>query len=172
MKKEISLIISSLMIAVFVSACSGAGQVKTGAPGDQQMNVKTDSGGSDFAVDAINNQIKDFSIDGFHGGSSKINKNEDLENLKKIVGLVKPIIDKVPDGYVMQITGHCADYDSKAKQNSVSTARAKKIYDELKKAGANEKKMTYKGAGISKPLEGLSGKDFKQRRVSFKAIKK
>ena len=171
MKKRLSLIISSLMIAVFTIACSGAGQVKSGASGDQQMNVKAGSGG-DFAVDAINNQIKDFSIDGFHGGSSKINQNEDLENLKKIVGLVKPIIDKVPDGYVMQITGHCADYDSKAKQKSVSTARAKKIYDELKKAGASTKKMTYRGAGTSELLEGLSGKDFQQRRVSFKAVKK
>ena len=32
--------------------------------------------------------------------------------------------------------------------------------------------MTYKGVGINEPLEGYSDKDPKQRRVSFKAVKK
>jgi outer membrane protein OmpA-like peptidoglycan-associated protein len=72
----------------------------------------------------------------------------------------------------MQITGHAADYPTKATQASVSKGRAAKIYNELKKAGVPAAKMTYKGVGIDEPLSGYDGKDAKQRRVSFKAVKK
>ncbi len=180
MKKIVSLIISSLMIMAFFSSCSDSKQTKTETV--KSDTVKTNeaetktpqvkSGGSDFAIDAINDQVKGFSIDGFPGGSAKLSKNKDLENMKKIVALVKPIIAKIPDGYVMQITGHCANYESDAKQKNVSANRAAKVYSELKKAGVGAKKMSYKGVGSSEPIEGYSDKDSKQRSVSFKAVKK
>ena len=159
MKKALILGVSSLMMMFLLSSCETT----------QTPNV---SSGGDLAVSGINSQVKGFSIDGFPGGSSKLSKNEDLENMKNIVSVVKPIIEKVPDGYAMQITGHCADYDSAAMKKSVSTARAKKVYDELKNAGVSESKMTYKGVSFDEPLSGVDGKDPKQRRVSFKAVKK
>jgi len=176
MKKILGLILSSLMIMA-ITSCAGTQQPKTEtvkAPVTEtkDIQVKSGSGGDGMAIDAINRQVKDFAIDGFPGGSSKLKKNEDLENMKKIVSLVKPIIDTIPDGYVMQITGHCASYNSKAAQKRVSTARAAKIYNELKKAGVSAKKMSYKGVGINEPAEGYDGKDARQRRVSFKAVKK
>ncbi|HNX23052.1 MAG TPA: OmpA family protein [Spirochaetota bacterium] len=173
MKKALSLIISSLMMIAFLSSCAGTGtqQTKTDTVKTAAADTKVQSGGS-MAVDGINSQVKGFSIDGFPGGSAKLDKNEDLENMKKIVGLVKPIIDQVPDGYVMQITGHAANYNSKSEQKRVSTARAAKIYNELKKAGVAAKKMTYKGVGIDEPAAGYADKDAQQRRVSFKAVKK
>ena len=169
MKKALVLILSSLMMLALIS-CAGTQQttVKTAA---DTTDTKVSSGGN-MAVDAINSQVKGFSIDGFPGGSAKLSKNEDLENMKKIVGLVKPIIDKVPDGYVMQITGHAANYNSKSEQKRVSTARAQKIYNELKNAGVGAKKMSYKGVGIDEPAAGYGDKDDQQRRVSFKAVKK
>jgi len=175
MKKTLSLIISSLLIIGFLSSCSDSKQtktetVKTAATETKAPQVK--SGGDDFAIDAINNQVKGFAIDGFPGGSAKLSKNEDLENMKKIVGLVKPIIGTIPKGYVMQITGHCSNYNSKATQKSVSTARAAKIYSELKKAGVAASKMSYKGVGSDELADGYNDKDAKQRRVSFKAVKK
>ena len=170
MKKVLLLVLSVSLAAFLVSSCSDTAQVQD-TP-DQTPTVKADAGADDFAVKAINNQVKGFSIDGFPGAKATLTKNEDLENMKRIVGLVKPIIEKVPDGYVMQITGHAADYPTPALQRSVSNARAKKIYDELKKAGVPAEKMTYKGVGISDPREGYSNKDFAQRRVSFKAVKK
>ena len=54
----------------------------------------------------------------------------------------------------------------------VSTARAEKIYNELKKAGVSGKKMTAIGVGSDEPLTDYGDKDAKQRRVSFKAVKK
>jgi outer membrane protein OmpA-like peptidoglycan-associated protein len=171
MKKILVLVISSLMMIAFLSSCSETTQTKDVAKKEVAPTVKADDGG-DFAVKAINNQVRDFAIDGFHGGSSKLSKSEDLENMKKIVALVKPIIDQVPAGYVMQITGHAADYDGTAKQMSVSKARAGKIYNELKKAGVASAKMSYKGVGINEPISGADLKDAKQRSVSFKAVKK
>lgn len=177
MKKILSLGISALIIAFFFSSCSKKEQVKTetvktAAAETKQPEVKAGAGSSDFAIDAINRQVSGFAIDGFPGGSAKLKKNEDLENMKKIVGLLKPIINSVPDGYVMQMTGHCANYSSKAEQKRVSTARAAKIYNELKKAGVSSKKMSYKGVGSDQPAEGYSDKDIKQRRVTFIAVKK
>ena len=172
MKKSLHILIGSIILAFVFNACGGSGQqLKTGTkPDDKQVQVKADSGG-DVAVQAINEQVGGFYITGFRSGSSKIDRNKDLEYMKKIVKLVKPIIDKVPDGYVMEITGHCADYESASEQKKVSEARAKAIYDELKKAGASAKKMTYRGVGTDEPLKGVDGKDPKQRRVSFRAVK-
>ena len=175
MKKILILIISALMMAFLIS-CAGTQQTKTDTvKTDTVKTASTDtkvSSGGNMAVDAINSQVKGFAVDGFPGGSSKLKANEDLENMKKIVGLVKPIIAEIPAGYVMQITGHCANYESKSRQKSVSTARAEKIYNELKKAGVSGKKMSYKGVGADEPLEGYGDKDAKQRSVTFKAIKK
>jgi flagellar motor protein MotB len=159
MKKALIFGISSLMMIFLLSSCETT----------QTPNV---SSGGDLAVSGINSQVKGFSIDGFQGGGAKMDDNENLENMKNIVSIVKPIIAKVPDGYAMQIKGHCADYDSAEKKKSVSTARAKKVYDELKNAGADESKMDYKGVSFDEPLEGVDGKDPRQRRVSFEAIKK
>jgi outer membrane protein OmpA-like peptidoglycan-associated protein len=169
MKKVLFLVLSVSLAAFLLSSCSDTAQVQE-TP-DTTPTVKAD-GGDDIAVRAINNQVKGFAIDGFPGAKATLSKSEDLENMKRIVGLVKPIIEKIPDGYVMQITGHAADYPTPALQRSVSVARAKKIYNELKKAGVPADKMTYKGVGISEPREGYSLKDFAQRRVSFKAVKK
>ena len=161
MKKTLIFAISSLLAIAFLSSC-----------GDKQVKEPAVSSGGDYVLDSINKQVKDFSIDGFNGGGATMKQNDDFENMKNIISIVKPIIEKMPDGYAMQVTGHCAAYDSPAMQQSVSKARAKKVYDELKAAGVPESKMTYKGAGIDEPDARYDAKDFKQRRVSFKAIKK
>lgn len=168
MKKVLFLVLSVSLAAFLLSSCGDTTQVQeTPTP-----TVKADTGGDDMAVRAINNQVRGFAIDGFPGAKSTLKKSEDLDNMKRIVGLVKPIVEKVPDGYVMQITGHAADYPTPAIQRSVSNARAKMVYDELRKAGVPASKMTYKGVGISESREGYDNKDFAQRRVSFKAVKK
>lgn len=168
MKKGFIAVISSLMMTAFISSCSDTKQVKADPPQNENVQVKA----SVFSIEPVNAQIKDFSVDGFPGGSSKLKKNKDLENMKKIVEIVKPVIDTIPDGYVMQITGHCANYDSKATKQRVSTARAKKVYEELKAAGVSADKMIYKGVSADEPDEKYGAKDFRQRKVSFKVVQK
>lgn len=175
MKKSLYIILAIFISAAMFVSCAQQ-QAKTDATQqvkqDATPKVKSDAGDGDMAVSLINKQVKGFSIDGFPAGSAKLEKNEDLENMKKIVALVKPIIEQIPAGYVMQITGHAADYPTKAIQMSVSKGRALKVYNELKKAGVPASKMSAVGVGINEPLEGYDGKDGKQRRVSFKAVKK
>lgn len=178
MKKVPGLILTSLMVIALLVSCGETAkqQTKTDtAVADSTKDIKVKSGsddGDNLAINAINRQVKDFAIDGFPGDSAKLSKSEDLENMKKIVKLVKPIIESVPDGYVMQITGHAANQNTKARQKSVSVSRASKIYEELKKSGVPAKKMSYKGVGAEDPDSRYSDKDAKQRRVSFKAVKK
>jgi len=176
MKKSLQILIGSMIIAFVFNACGGGqtSQVKTESK-EQDTAVKVQStggGADDMAIVAINKQAKGFYVDGFAGGTSTISKNRNLENMKKIVKLVKPLIDKLPDGYVMEITGHCAAYESEAERQRVSENRAKMVYEELKKAGAAADKMTYRGAGSDEPLSGVDPKSTKQRRVSFLAVKK
>lgn len=174
MKKTLSLIIASLMMIVFFNSCSDSKQVKTDTVKTAATDpvVKSGTGGDAMLIDEINRQVRGFSIDGFPGGSAKLRGNKDLDNMKNIVGLLVPIIDRIPDGYVMQITGHCADYESVLEQKRVSTARAAKVYNELKKAGVSSKKISYKGVGTDEPREGYPAKGKEQRSVSFKALKR
>ena len=174
MKRSLQILMGSIILAFIVSACGGGGeQVKTDQKtDDSQVKVQSGGGADDMAIKVINDEISEFFIDGFSGDSSKIRDEEDMAKMKKIVKLVKPIVNKVPDGYVMQITGHTADYESAARQKKVSEARAKSVYDALIKEGVSAKKLTYRGVGSNEPRPGYSGKDFAQRCVSFKAVKK
>lgn len=174
MKKTLSLTIASLMMIVFFSSCSDTKQVKTETVKTAVTDpmVKSGTGGDSMLIDEINRQVRGFSIDGFPGGSAKLSGSKDLDNMKNIVGLLVPIIDRVPDGYVMRITGHCADYESVLEQKRVSTARALKVYNELKKAGVSSSKISYKGAGVDEPLEDYPAKSKEQRSVTFKAVKR
>lgn len=170
MNKKFITGLSAVITFVFLLSCAQT-VVQTKTDTVQAPKVKADAG-DDMAVKMINEEIKGFSIDGFPGGSSKLRKNADMKNMKRIISLIKPFIDKVPDGYVMQVTGHSADFPTVKLQKSVSTQRAKAVYMELIKSGVPEKKLSYRGADISEPLEGYPGKSTKQRRVSFKAVKK
>lgn len=174
MKKSLQLMIGSVILAFVVSACAGGGQQVQSdqKTDDSQVKVQSGGGADDMAIKAINNEISEFFIDGFAGDSSKIRDKEDMEKMKKIVKLVKPIVNKVPDGYVMQITGHTADYESTARQKKVSEARAKAVYDALVKEGVSAKKLVYRGVGSNEPRPGYDKKDFAQRCVSFLAVKK
>ncbi len=174
MKKSLQILLGSMIIAFLFSACGGGEQVKTEQKtDDSQIKVQSTGGGGDeYVIQTINDEIDEFFIDGFSGDSAKIKDKEDMEKMNKIVALVKPIVDRVPDGYVMQITGHTADYESVARQKKVSEARAKAVYDALIKEGVPAAKLTYRGVGSSELREGYSAKDFAQRRVSFKAVKK
>lgn len=168
-KKSITGLLTVISFIFSLSCAQTAVQTKSDMV--QAPKVKAEAG-DDTAVRMINEQVKGFSIDGFPGGSSKLRKNADLKNMKRIVTLIKPIIDSIPDGYIMQITGHAADYPTAKLQKSVSTQRAKAVYRELVKSGVPAAKLSYRGAAISEPLEGYPGKSPKQRRVSFKAVKK
>jgi outer membrane protein OmpA-like peptidoglycan-associated protein len=90
--------------------------------------------------------------------------------------VVKGVIDKLPEGYVLQVTGHTdargpeGPVGAKPGNIKISTDRAKAVFDALKAKGVTSPKMTYKGVGSSELIPGVDPKDAQQRRVTFKVV--
>jgi outer membrane protein OmpA-like peptidoglycan-associated protein len=166
MKKNV--FISFLIGLVFAVGCAS-----TPAP---QPAKDVSSNNPD--ISSLNQQLTNNSIGGFAYKSSKLDSAKWDVWAKKASPIVKEIISKLPDGYVLQITGH-ADASGpedptgyKPGNLKISTDRAKTIYDALKKADINSPKIIYKGIGSEELLNGYDPKAPEQRRVTFKIVSK
>ena len=87
---------------------------------------------------------------------------------------VKEVIAEMPEGYVLEITGHHNQHPDKDKRKDdgkggLSRQRAKDVYNYFVKNGVPKEKMTYRGAGSAERDESLSRE--KNRRVTFKLVK-
>ena len=129
-------------------------------------------------VSALNKTLEKVSIGGFAYKSSAIPSWEYDTWAKVSTPLVQQTLTQVPEGYVLQVTGHADSsgpeqaVGSKPGNIKLSTDRAKAVHTSLQKNGITSDKLTYKGVGSSQPLEGISGNDAKQRRVSFVVVPK
>lgn len=89
---------------------------------------------------------------------------------------VSEIIQKLPDGYVLQVTGHSdasgPEYPEGNRPGNIriSQDRAKKVRDALVAKGINPEKLTFSGAGTSELLSQYQPKSNHQRRVTFKVV--
>jgi outer membrane protein OmpA-like peptidoglycan-associated protein len=117
-----------------------------------------------------------FSIDGFGYKSSSFDSSKWEAWAKKAAPVIKEITGKLPDGYVLQVTGHTdASGPEEPETNKpgnikISTDRAKAVYDALIKAYINTSKITYKGAGSTELLNIYAPRSAEQRRVTFKIM--
>lgn len=164
MKKSLLLL---LAIGVFIAIGCASQQPA------QQAETPSVSGGSGMFISASNEALKPAAdaLDVFPPSSSNLsNRNKSLIG-SKAVAVIKEVVNKLPEGYVVQVTGHSA-LVKEAPTDDVSTGRAKAVYDELVRAGIDRNKLTYKGVGTSELIPGLDGLDPKQRRVSFKVVPK
>jgi outer membrane protein OmpA-like peptidoglycan-associated protein len=97
---------------------------------------------------------------------------------KAAAPVVKEVINNLPEGYVLQVTGHSDGrgpedpVGAKPGNIKISTDRAKAVYDSLGRQGITSPKMTYKGIGSSEPISGIDPDDAQQRRVTFKVVPK
>lgn len=85
---------------------------------------------------------------------------------------LKESAPKVPEGYVLEITGHTDTVGGKAVNKSVSLNRARFAQQQLKKQGVDIKKTTVRGAGFSELKNAADGKADENRRVTLKVVKK
>ncbi|MCL1910972.1 MAG: OmpA family protein [Leptospirales bacterium] len=159
--KRIALI-CTLLATVFMLACETAQVQSVGSPG----------------VIALNKSLEQVSIGGFGYKDSEV-PSWQYDNWAKVSApLVQETLTQVPDGYVLQITGHADSsgpeqpVGSKPGNIKISTDRAKNVHGALQKHGITSDKLTYKGVGSSQPLAGVAGTDAKQRRVSFVVVPK
>jgi outer membrane protein OmpA-like peptidoglycan-associated protein len=123
-----------------------------------------------------NKQLSDYSIGGFAYKSSKLDTAKWDVWATKASPVVKEIISKLPEGYILQVTGHTDGSGpeeatgEKPGNIKISTDRAKTVYDALKRANINTSKITYKGIGSDELLNEFDPKAAQQRRVTFKIV--
>jgi len=163
MKKSVLLL---LALAVVVAIGCASSQ-------PQQAETPSVSTGGGMMVSAANEALKPAAdaLDVFPPNASNLsNRNKSLIG-SKAVAVIKEVVNKLPEGHVIQVTGHSA-LVKEAPTDDVSTGRAKAVYDELVRAGIDRNKLTYKGVGTSEMIPGLDGLDPKQRRVTFKVVPK
>jgi outer membrane protein OmpA-like peptidoglycan-associated protein len=94
---------------------------------------------------------------------------------KSVAPVVKDILKNLPEGYVLQITGHTdtsgpeLPTGDKPGNLKISLERALTVYNALKNAGVDTDKMICRGVGSREPLENAPPEQ--QRRVTFKLVK-
>lgn len=121
---------------------------------------------------AQNKQLEKTSIEKFKLGSSEIPQKQWNTWAKKAAPIVKELINMMPENYVLEIRGHADIIGSESANEKLSEARAYAVYKALLKQGIKEDKLTYKGLGSSMMIESVKKTDPRQRRVSFKVVKK
>ncbi|MCX7679047.1 MAG: OmpA family protein [Spirochaetes bacterium] len=161
-----------VLVSLFIAAISMIGCASQ-QPAPQQSEAPAVSTSSAMFINSMNEALKPAAdvLEVFAPNSWTLtNRNKSLLSSKS-VAIIKDVVNKLPEGYVVQVTGHSA-LVKEAPTDDVSTGRAKVVYDELIRAGINRNKLTYKGVGTAELLPGLDGLDPKQRRVSFKVVPK
>jgi outer membrane protein OmpA-like peptidoglycan-associated protein len=134
----------------------------------------------DSAIDVStqNKQLSSYSVGGFAYKSSRLDNAKWDVWATKASPVVKEIISKLPEGYVLQVTGHTDGSGpeeatgDKPGNIKISTDRAKTVYDALKRANIDSPKITYKGIGSNELLSQFDPKAAEQRRVTFKIVSK
>ncbi len=161
-----------LILSAFVFAL---GCASTPAPAPE---VKKDSGSNVDFISSQNQQLANHSIGGFAYKSSRLDTAKWDRWAEKAAPIVKEIVTKLPDGYVLQVTGHTdasgpeEPEGQKPGNIKISTDRAKTVYDALERAGISSSKITYKGIGSDELLNMYDRKAGEQRRVTFKIVGK
>lgn len=166
--KRVSLLILIAIVTIFM-ACESA-------PKKDESMPQTDT--SSLFVSSSNEQLANIPVGGFGYKSSKVSPQKWDTWAKAAAPVVKGIIDKLPEGYVLQVTGHTDSsgpeepVGNKPGNIKISNDRAMTVFNSLKRQGITSPNMTYKGVGSSEPIEGVDTRDPSQRRVTFKVVPK
>lgn len=162
--KKVLLVLTALTVSLFV-ACSTTEVQNVGDP-----NIAV--------VNGMNQQLDRLPVTGFAYKSAVVPKQSWDKWAEVAAPVVKEILNKLPEGYVLQVTGHTdgsgpeEPVGNKPGNIKISTERAKAVYNALKAKGIDSPKMTYKGVGSSELLPGVDPRDAANRRVTFKVVPK
>ncbi|MFO1527368.1 MAG: OmpA family protein [Turneriella sp.] len=121
-------------------------------------------------VDEANEKLTKVAVTGLPAFEPKGGKKME-EFARKSLEESKAVIADMPEGYVLQITGHHNQHPDKSKRkgNGLSVQRAKYVYDYFVKNGVPKEKLSYRGAGSAEYDKNLSRSE--NRRVTFKVVK-
>ena len=143
---------------------------KVEAPKVEAPVVASRSVDPSMKIDELNTRLTKVSVVGLPAFQRTGGKKMD-SLAQKSLEESKSVIADMPDGYVLQITGHHNQHPDKSKRtgNGLSVQRAKYVYDYFVKNGVAKEKLAYRGAGSSENDKSLSRDE--NRRVTFKVVK-
>lgn len=162
---RIFIILGVVLLAAAVGCATATDVSKASDPSSAYVNMQ-------------NEQLAKLPVSGFDYKSSTVPPQSWDKWAKVAAPVVKEVINKLPEGYVLQVTGHTDSrgpetaYGAKPGNMKISTDRARAVYNSLKKQGITSPRMTYKGVGSSEPISGVDSADPQQRRVTFKVVPK
>ena len=162
MKKYFGIFLCILIISII--GCASKPEVK------QETPVQVPD------ISSQNEQLASYPLDGFAYKSSKLNQEKWNRWAEQTAPLVQEILEKIPDGYLLQVTGHAdasgpeEPVGDKPGNIKISTDRAKTVYDALLNANISSPKLTYKGVGSDELLPDYDPRAGEQRRVTFKIV--
>ncbi len=138
--------------------------------------VKTEVPTGNVFVATSNESLAKVPVKGFGYKKSNVPAQEWDQWAETAAPVVKGILDKLPKGYVLQVTGHAdargpeEPMGKKPGNIKISTDRAKAVYDSLKTKGIDSPNLTFKGVGSSELTPDCDPREPCQRRVTFKIV--
>ncbi|MBN8220916.1 MAG: OmpA family protein [Spirochaetes bacterium] len=174
------LVISTVSLALVAAACSSTDKKeepvkpvvveppKTEPPKKEEPVVATRSVDTGAVVEAQNEKLAKVPVLGLPPFES--GKKVDSYG-KASLDAAKAAVADMPEGYVLQITGHHNQHPDKSKRKGygLSQQRAKQIYDYFVKNGIPKEKLSYRGVGSSENDKSLTRAQ--NRRVTFRIVK-
>ena len=178
MTKKNKTILSMLMLTVlaFSSACGSTQPQKApaasadAAQNSGEPNLAQARGG--VSVEAANQQLAGVAVLGFPAFTESMPVGQFDKYGATAANVVKTIVNEMPAGYVLQITGHANQHASKDAQytKTLSVSRARYVYNYFLKKGIAKTYLSYQGVGADEPDSSLSHDN--NRRVTFKLVAK
>ena len=127
-------------------------------------------------VQSSNENLQKIPVLGFDYKASEVSRAQWNRWAKENRTTVEKVLKDLPQGYVLQITGHTdargpeEPEGDKPGNLKISSDRAKMVYDALKASGITSPRLTYRGVGSAQPISTVPEKSAKQRRVSFEVV--
>ncbi len=166
MKQVLGIILGASMLMLI--ACESG----------QQTDSPSVATSSNEWVNSSNKQLAKYPVTGFAYKSTEMPSQRWDRWARVAAPAVKTIINQMPNGFVLQVTGHAdatgPEYATENKPGNMqlSEGRAKTVYDALRRQGVSSNKMTYKGVGSSQPEPGTDPTSGQNRRVTFQVVEK
>lgn len=156
--------IIALVLFIALIGCAGG-------PAPQAKQAVPSSGNP--LVDGVNAQLALVTIEEYKLGAP-VSAQDRAEMIDRAVAVIRAMLPRLPEGYVIQITGHTDTLGgAQSKPNiTVSAKKAQLVLTELGKKGVSGPRLVNKGVGGTLLSSACGEKEPCQRRVTFLVVKK
>lgn len=173
MKNIVITILAASAMLVSTVACGGGGSSSRGG------SISTGGG----AIGVLNRGLAEINYSpggkGFAYKGTRVPASELNKWAKNNKDAIESTLSKVPEGYVLQVTGHSdsvgprtAPGDGRLGNIYYSTARAKAVFNALRAQGVPTKSLTYKGVADDITTSQCGDSEDCQRRVTLQVVEK